>query len=115
MSIEYRLPVAAEHFHIHPDITFFNHGSFGACPRPVFEIYQEWLRRLEADPVEFLARRFNEMRNEAQESLATYLGTQVDRIVFVRNTTVGVNIVARSLRLGPGDEVLATDHEYGAS
>jgi len=42
MSIECRLPVAAEHFQIRPDITFFNHGSFGACPRPVFETYQEW-------------------------------------------------------------------------
>jgi len=115
MSIECRLPVAAEHFQIRPDITFFNHGSFGACPRPVFETYQEWQRRLETDPVEFLGRRLNEIRYEAQESLATYLGTQADRIVFVRNTTVGVNIVARSLRLGPGDEVLATDHEYGAS
>lgn len=115
MNVEPCLPVAAEHFQVRPDITFLNHGSFGACPRPVFETYQEWQRRLEADPVEFLGRRINQMRYEALLPLATYLGTQADRIVFVRNTTVGLNIVARSLQLEPGDEVLATDHEYGAS
>jgi isopenicillin-N epimerase len=48
------LPVAAEQFQIRPDITFLNHGSFGACPRPVFATYQEWQRLLETDPIEFL-------------------------------------------------------------
>lgn len=111
------LPVAAEQFQIRPDITFLNHGSFGACPRPVFEIYQNWQRQLEADPIEFLGRRLTSMLREAREPLAAYLGTQPDQIVFVPNATTGVNIVARSLMLmlQPEDEVLATDHEYGAA
>ncbi|GHO81742.1 aminotransferase class V [Ktedonobacter sp. SOSP1-85] len=109
------LPVAAEHFQVRPDITFLNHGSFGACPRPVFATYQQWQSALEADPVEFLGRRIDDLLREARLPLATYLGTQADHLVFVPNTTAGVNIVARSLQLGPGDEVLATDHEYGAS
>ncbi|GHO58592.1 aminotransferase class V-fold PLP-dependent enzyme [Ktedonobacter robiniae] len=109
------LPVAAEHFQVRPDITFLNHGSFGACPRPVFATYQQWQSALEADPVEFLGRRIDDLLREARLSLAAYLGTQADHLVFVPNTTAGVNIVARSLQLGPGDEVLATDHEYGAS
>ncbi|EFH82648.1 aminotransferase class V-fold PLP-dependent enzyme [Ktedonobacter racemifer] len=109
------LPVAAEHFQVRPDITFLNHGSFGACPRPVFATYQQWQSALEADPVEFLGRRIDDLLREARLPLAAYLGTQADHLVFVPNTTAGVNIVARSLQLGPGDEVLATDHEYGAS
>lgn len=115
MHFACNLPVAAEHFQLRPDITFLNHGSFGACPRPVFETYQEWQRLLETDPVEFLGRRLDGMLSEAREQLATYLGTQADQIVFVRNATFGVNIIARSLLLAPGDEVLATDHEYGAA
>ncbi|GCE20635.1 aminotransferase class V-fold PLP-dependent enzyme [Dictyobacter kobayashii] len=109
------LPVAAEQFQVRRDITFLNHGSFGACPQPVFHAYQQWQRELESDPVEFLGRRIHGLLSEAREPLATYLGTQANHLVFVHNTTVGVNIVAHSLALGPGDEVLATDHEYGAS
>jgi len=143
------LPVAAEQFQIRPDITFLNHGSFGACPRPVFATYQEWQRLLETDPVEFLGRRLDGMLREAREHLAAYLfqypqtgrertlllpppeemyihqtlksqvkmplGTQANQVVFVNNATFGVNIIARSLQLAPGDVVLATNHEYGAA
>ena len=110
-----QLPVAANQFLLRPGITFFNHGSFGACPRPVFETYQGWQRALEEQPVEFLGRRINDLLAEARARLAAYLGTQADSLVYVPNATYGVNIVARSLELGPGDEVLATDHEYGAA
>lgn len=117
MSSTSILPVAADQFQIRSDLTFLNHGSFGACPRPVFETYQEWQRRLEADPIEFLGRQIDELLQTAREALASYLGTRAEHIVFVKNATFGTNIVARSLMqlLKPGDEVLATDHEYGAA
>ena len=117
MSSKSILPVAKDQFMIRPDLTFLNHGSFGACPRPVFEVYQEWQRRLEADPVEFLGRRLDDLLREAREPLAAYVGTHADYIVYLQNATLGFNIVARSLMpvLEPGDEVLATDHEYGAA
>jgi isopenicillin-N epimerase len=101
-------------FLLRPDIIFLNHGSFGACPRPVFEAYQQWQRELERQPVEFLGRRFNELMRAARESLAAYVNAQPDEIVYVPNATTGLNTVARSLPLAPGDEVLSTDHEYGA-
>ncbi|MDE3228914.1 MAG: aminotransferase class V-fold PLP-dependent enzyme [Chloroflexota bacterium] len=95
-------------------MAFLNHGSFGARPRSVFETYQAWQRELESQPVEFLGRRISGLLAEARASLAAYVGAQADNLVFVPNTTHGVNIIARSLDLGPGDEVLLTDHEYGA-
>lgn len=117
MMIGTILPVAADEFQVREDVTFLNHGSFGACPRPVFEVYREWQRKLESDPVEFLGRRLQGLLREASEPLAAYVGTQAEHIVFVHNATLGVNIVARSLMLDlqPGDEVLTTDHEYGAA
>ena len=101
-------------FLLDPDVVFLNHGSFGACPKPVFDEYQRWQRELERQPVEFLGRRFNDLMREARSALGGYLGADADDLVYVTNATVGLNIVARSLELQPGDEVLSTDHEYGA-
>jgi isopenicillin-N epimerase len=101
-------------FLLSPDVIFLNHGSFGACPREVFAHYQHWQLELERNPVEFLGRRSAELLWQARQKLATYLGARPDDLAFVSNATTGVNIVARSLALSPGDEVLGTDHEYGA-
>ena len=103
-----------EHFLLDPDTVFLNHGSYGACPRPVFDAWQDWQREMERNPVLFLGRRSAGLLRHARERLATYLGAGVDDLVFVSNATTGVNIVAKSLALKPGDEVLTTDLEYGA-
>lgn len=101
-------------FLLQPDVVFLNHGSFGACPRPVFKAYQAWQLELERQPVEFLGRRFVTLMSEARKALSTFVGADADDLVYVPNATTGLNTVARSLPLGPGDEVLSTDHEYGA-
>lgn len=101
-------------FLVRPNLVFLNHGSFGACPKPVFADYQRWQRELERQPVEFLGRRFPALMRAARETLAAYVGTEADNVVYVPNATTALNVVARSLSLGPGDEVVGTDHEYGA-
>jgi isopenicillin-N epimerase len=105
-----------EHFLLRDDVTFLNHGSFGACPRPVFDAYQRLQRELEAEPVDFLhsGRTLPARMAAARSRLADFLGCARDELVFVTNATTGLNIVARSLKLAPGDEVLTCDHEYGA-
>jgi isopenicillin-N epimerase len=103
-----------DQFLLDPDLVFLNHGSFGACPRPVFEAYQRWQRELERNPVELLGRRSAALLWEARGALAGLLGARREDLVFVTNATVGVNTFARSLDLRPGDEILSTDHEYGA-
>jgi len=101
-------------FLLRPDVIFLNHGSFGACPRPVFDEYQRWQIELERQPVEFLGRRFRELMRTARSSLARYVGADPTDLIYVANATTGVNVIARSLDLGPDDEVLTTNHEYGA-
>jgi isopenicillin-N epimerase len=113
-SLSLPLPRLAEQYLLDPDITFLNHGSFGACPRPVFETYQKWQRELESNPVIFLGRQIPERLAEARAHFARYLGTDKDNLVFVPNATYGLNIVARSLKFQAGDEVLSSNHEYGA-
>ena len=113
-ELEARRLARRHEFILRSDVAFLNHGSFGACPRPVFETYQRWQRELELQPVEFLGRRFTELMRTARQGLAAYVGADADDLVFMPNATTGLNVVARSLPLQPGDEVLATDHEYGA-
>ena len=103
-----------ELFLLDDDVVFLNHGSFGATPRAVFEAYQDWQRRLEGQPVRFLGRDIGEYLAEARGALGQYVNADADDLVFVPNATFGVNVVAWSLDLGPGDEVLSTNHEYGA-
>lgn len=101
-------------FLLSPEVIFFNHGSFGACPRPVFQEYQHRQLELERQPVEFLGRRFDDMMYEARKPLAHYVNCHPDDLVYVPNATTGLNVVARSLKLYAGDEIITTNHEYGA-
>ena len=106
----------AQQFLLDPDVLFLNHGSFGACPRPVFEDYQRWQARLERQPVEFLDSRRGLKANlkVAREALAQELNTAPDNLAQVSNATTGLNVVIQSLPLKPGDEILTTNHEYNA-
>lgn len=102
-------------FLLRRDWRLLNNGSFGACPQPVFEVYQRWQAEFEWHPGQFVGR-WAELMGEARAKLAAYLHTDSSRLAFVTNATMGVNAVAHSLRswLKPGDEVLTTNHEYGA-
>ncbi len=103
-----------EQFLLDPGITYLNHGSFGACPRPVFDEYQKWQCRLERQPVRFFVHEFLEELHKARMVLGEFVNADPDNLVYVPNVTFAVNVVAQSLPLQEGDEVLATDHEYGA-
>ena len=121
MPLSLSMPVSAppaealrQEFLLDPDVVFLNHGSFGATPEPVFAEYGRWQRELERQPVEFLGRRAEDLLDEARAAMAAYLGCARDDLVFVPNATTGINVVAKSLPLEPGDEVVGTDLEYGA-
>ena len=104
----------ARQFLLRDDVVFLNHGSFGACPRPVFETYQRFQLELERQPVAFLGRELTERMRAPRVALSAFLGVAPDDVVGLVNATEGLNIVAQSLDLKPGDEILTTDHEYSA-
>jgi len=102
-----------ERFLLDPETIYLNHGSFGATPEPVFAAYQRWQRELELQPTAYF-RRAPELLHSARQALGEFVGATASSLLLVTNITVAINIVARSLALAPGDEVLATDLEYGA-
>jgi isopenicillin-N epimerase len=105
----------ARHWLLDPTILFLNHGSFGACPRPVLEAQRRWRDRLEAEPVLFLDRELEGALAEARADVAAFVGAEPDDLAFVPNATTGVATVLASLRFEAGDELLTTDHEYNAA
>ena len=102
-----------DHYLLDPSVTFLNHGSFGATPRVVFDEYQYWQLEFERQPVLFV-RRAEGLLDHARSVLGAYLNAPADDLIYLTNATHAVNIVARSMQLRPGDEVLTTDLEYGA-
>jgi len=101
-------------FLLDPDVAYFNHGGYGACPASVFDEYQRWQRELEREPTDLLARGFADQIWNARQALAGFLGARPEDLVFTQNATAALNSVIRSLRIRPEEEVLTTKHEYGA-
>jgi len=104
-----------EQFLLNPDITFLNFGSFGATPKPIFDVYQNWQRVLEAEPVQFIAFDGVNYLADSRAALAKFIGCpDKDDLVFVTNPSFAINLIAKNFPLSEGDEILATDIEYGA-
>ena len=101
-------------FLLNPAITYLNFGSFGACPKPIFEDYQNWQRELETEPVQFMTVNGPRYLKTSREALAQYIHCDADDVVYVTNPSYGINIIAKSLQLNAGDEILSTNLEYGA-
>jgi isopenicillin-N epimerase len=107
-------PMLRDQFLLRPDITYLNFGSFGACPRPIFESYQQFQLELEQEPVQFITQTGLRYIQESKQALGDYLDADADDLILVTNPSYAVNIIAKSLDLKAGDEVLATEWEYGA-
>ena len=104
-------PIKSE-FLLDPNIIFLNHGSFGACPRVVFEQYQTYQRALESNPVNFFHGVYGKLIPEARRRLGNYLGVSGNDVVYFPNPTTALRMILRAYKLEPGDEILTTDVEY---
>ena len=97
-----------------PNVTFLNHGAFGACPKSVLAAQTEWRARLERQPVQFLVRELEKHWDAARGALAQFVGAEAEDLVFAPNSTTGVNTVLRALEFQPGEELLVTNQAYNA-
>jgi isopenicillin-N epimerase len=93
---------------------YLNHGSFGPAPLPVQSAQRTWQERMNRQPMDFFARHFEDAWIEARRVLAAFMGSVPRNLVFVENATAAMNIVANSFPLTTDDEVVLTNHEYGA-
>jgi isopenicillin-N epimerase len=95
-------------------VLYLNHGSFGACPLVVLAAQTQLRLQMESEPVDFLSGALPALLAASRVELARFLSADEADLVFVPNATTGVNAVLQSLALEPGDELLVTNHTYGA-
>ena len=86
-------------FFFQEGVTYLNHGSFGACPKIIFEDYQQWQIQLETQPVQFLTDKLYEALRNSRESLAAFLGCKHDEILFFQNPTTAISNIIYNLNL----------------
>ena len=101
-------------FLLDTNITYLNHGSFGACPKPIFNSLIKWQTKLENQPVQFLAEDSEKLMYNSRKSLSTLIDCHPDDLVFFQNPTTAINEIVRSIDIKENDEILSTSHEYGA-
>ncbi|MDG4779697.1 aminotransferase class V-fold PLP-dependent enzyme [Micromonospora sp. WMMD961] len=108
------IPGARLLFSLDPAVSHLNHGSFGAVPIGVQRAQQRLRDEMESNPLRFFTQGLVERIAHTRRHLAGFLGADPDGSALVGNTTTGVAVVLQSMGLRPGDEVLSTDHGYGA-
>lgn len=114
LSIQILFFAMKSEFLLNPTITFLNHGSFGACPKSVFEDYQNWQLELEKEPIRFITDTGVKALEISKKALANYINCDPQDLVYTTNPSYALNTVIRSLELKEGDEILTSDQEYGA-
>ena len=102
------------HWLIRSDTIYLNHGSFGPSPECVRLARRQWIDQLDCQPMDFYVREFEKHVWNAREATASFVGTTPENLVFAENATAAMNVIARSFRLEPGEEILSNNHEYGA-
>jgi isopenicillin-N epimerase len=104
----------AAQWRLRSDTIYLNHGSFGLQPNRVRYARRAWIDRLDEQPMDFYLRQMESAMHDARVTIADFVGTSAENLVFVDNATYAMNVVANSFVLRSGDEVLINDHEYGA-
>ncbi|RZD33883.1 MAG: aminotransferase [Methanobacteriota archaeon] len=104
----------SKHWILDPNITFLNHGSFGACPKLILDEQTKLRTCLESDPVTFMESTARELWAESLVRLSKFINADSEGMTFVTNATSGVNTVLKSLDLKPNDEIIVLDHSYQA-
>ncbi len=99
-------------FRLEPGLVYLNNASLGPSPALVADATEAFRRQLDAFPSRYMWGAWSEEKEAVRSKAAVLLGTSPEEIAIIHNTTEGMNLVASSLDLEPGDEVILADHEH---
>jgi selenocysteine lyase/cysteine desulfurase len=99
-------------FRLEPGLVYLNNASLGPSPALVADATEAFRRQLDGFPSRYMWGAWSEEKEAVRSKAAALLGASPEEIALIHNTTEGMNLVASSLDLDPGDEVIAADHEH---
>lgn len=104
----------AKQFVFAPGLRYFNNASLGGSPIPVQKASEAFRQTLDGFPSKYMWGGWSEAKEAVREKVAQLFSVSEEEIALVHNTTEGMNLIARSFDLEPGDEVLLVDHEHAS-
>jgi selenocysteine lyase/cysteine desulfurase len=104
-----------ELFLLDPDYANLTTFLLASHPRPVREAIERHKRALDANAALYLRESEIALEDAARAAVADYLGAEADQVALTDSTTMGLGLVYGRLRLGPGDEVVTTEHDFYAT
>ena len=117
-------------------LVYLDSGATSQKPTPVLDAERDWYERLNAAPhrgAHALSEEGTEAYESARATIARFIGARADEIVFTKNATEALNLVAYAFsnasaggegatgpeaarfQIGPGDEVVVTEMEHHAN
>ena len=99
-------------FHFEDGLRYFNNASLGPSPEMVADATNAFRRQLDAFPSKYGWYAWKPEKEVVREKMAALLQVSPEEIALTHNTTEGMNLVAHSLDLAPGDEVILANHEH---
>jgi len=101
-----------EQFAFAPGIRYFNNASLGSCPDHVRKATNAFRDTLDSFPSKYMWGGWKDEIENVRKGIANLLNVSAEEIALIHNTTEGMNLIARSMDLKPGDEVILADHEH---
>ncbi|MBE0515941.1 MAG: cysteine desulfurase [Methanophagales archaeon] len=102
-------------FPILKDIIYMDNAATSLTPEPVLEAVLSYYREYNANVgrgVHRLARFASQRYKDAHRKVAEFIGAKEGEIIFTKNTTEAINMVAYGLQFEQGDEVVTTLLEH---
>ncbi|TMM55936.1 aminotransferase class V-fold PLP-dependent enzyme [Maribacter algarum] len=99
-------------FHFAEGLTYFNNGSLGACPKPIRQATINFQNTLDDFPSKYMWGGWKDEIEEVRQKTADLFSVSEEEIALIHNTTEGMNLIASSMDLQPGDEIISADHEH---
>lgn len=99
-------------FVIQAGLRYFNNASLGTCPELVVKATEQFRRTLDSFPSKYMWGGWSEQKEGVRAMAADMFKVSAETMALIHNTTEGMNLIASSLDLKEGDEVLLSNHEH---